>query len=168
MTALAGVIPFKIGDFRSSIEVLRVFPGMPKGTIDRWALRARRGDQEIRVLDPLSLLDSKLYLALKVDQKERRDVEHLRIMLLCVRAFLRETLRGVEAGTLPLRGWLGTVERVLKLADSKLGRKATQRLSVDWKQALPLIEIAASLRPAVERFREKRLAQWGSKRADLA
>ena len=165
MTALAGIIPFQIGDLRTSIEVVRVFPGMPKSTIEQWALRANRAGKEIRVLDPLSLLDSKLRLALDLDQKERRDVEHLRIMLVCVRAFLRETLRGVEAGALPARGWLGAVERVLKLAESSRGKKAVRKLGVDWTQALPLTEIAASGHRAAMRFREKRLVQWQIKLA---
>ena len=160
MTALAGSIPFRIAGLLTSIEVVRVFPGMPKSTIEQWALTANRAGKEIRVLDPLSLLDSKLRLALDVDQKERRDVEQLRIMLLCVRAFLRETLRGVEDGTLPERGWLGAVERVLKLAASNHGKKAVRTLGVDWTQALPLTEIGASAHRAAKQFREKRLAQW--------
>jgi len=165
MTALAGIIPFRAGDLRTSIEVVRFFPGMPNAKILKWALTANRSGRRIRVLDPLSLLDSKLRLALKVDQKERRDVEHLRIMLLCVRAFLRETLHGVEASTLAARGWLGAVERVLKLAESTRGKKAVRTLGVDWTQALPLTEIAASDHRAAKRFREKRLVQWQAKLA---
>lgn len=119
----------------------------------------------LRVADPISLLSCKLYLALKVDQRERRDVEHLRIMLVCVRAFLRETLRGVEAGALPERGWLGAVERVLKLAESSRGKKAVRTLGVDWTQALPLTEIAVSGHRAAIQFREKRLVQGQTKLA---
>jgi hypothetical protein len=163
MSALAGVIPFEIDGLRTSIEVVRHSRGLPNARIQRWALTANRGGKKIRVLDPISLLDSKLWLALKVDQKERRDVEHMRIMLLCVRAFLRETLRGVEAGTLPARGWLGAVERVLKLAESRAGKKAARRLGVDWAQTLPLTEIAASSHRAAKRFRETRLPQWQAK-----
>ena len=95
-------------------------------------------------------------------------MEHLRIMLLCVRAFLRETLRGVEAGTLPARGWLGALERVLKLAESSRGKKAVRTLGVDWTHALPLTEITASGHPVVERFREKRMVQWQAKLAHPA
>jgi hypothetical protein len=168
MTALAGIIPFRIGGLQTSIDVLRRFPGMPNANIQKWALTAVLGDRKIRVLDPLSLLDSKLYLALKVDQSARRDVEHLRIMLLCVRAFLRETLRGVEAGTLPARGWLGALERVLKLAESSRGKKAVRMLGVDWTQALPLTEIAASGHHAAKQLREKRLVQWQAKLAKPA
>ena len=163
MTALAGIIPFRVGDLRTSVEVVRFFPGMPRANVEQWALTATRGSKEIRVLNPISLLGSKLHLALKVEQRERRDVEHLRIMLLCVRAFLRETLRGMEAGTLLARGWLGAVERVLKLAESGLGKKAVRTLAVDWTQALPLTEIAASGHGTAKEFREKRLVQWQTK-----
>ena len=43
MTALAGIIPLTIGDIRTNIEVLRLFPGMPKAKVQRWALTANRG-----------------------------------------------------------------------------------------------------------------------------
>ena len=133
--------------------------------VERLAAEYEFAGYRLRVADPISLLYCKLYLALKVDQRERRDVEHLRIMLLCVRAFLRETLHGVEAGALPARGWLGAMERVLKLAESGRGRKAVRTLGVDWMQALPLAEIAASDHQAAKRLRERRLIQWQTKLA---
>ena len=133
--------------------------------VEKSAAEYEFAEHRVRVADPISLLSCKLYLALKVDQKERRDVEHLRIMLLCVRAFLRETLRGVEAGTLPARGWLGAVERVLKFAESSRGKKAVRTLGVDWTQALPLTEITASGHRAAMRFRETRLIQWQARMA---
>ena len=133
--------------------------------LEKSAAEYEFAEHRVRVADPISLLSSKLFLALKVDQKERRDVEHLRIRLMCVRAFLRETLCGVEAGALPARGWLGAVERVLKLAESSHGKKAVRTLGVDWTQALPLTEIAASNHRAAKQFREKRLVHWQTKMA---
>ncbi len=163
MTALAGVVPFQVGGAPTTVEVLRVIAGVRLGVVERFAAEYEFGGHRVRIADPISLLCCKLYLTVKVDQKERRDVEHLRIMLLCVRAFLRETLRGVETGALPARGWLGAVERVLKLAESSRGKKAVPTLGVDWTQALPLTEIAASGHRTARQFREKRLVQWQSK-----
>jgi hypothetical protein len=160
MTALAGIIPFKIGDVRANIEVVRLIPGLPRNKIDVWAIAAKRGDREIRVLDPISLLICKANLALTVNQNQRRDVEHLRIMIICTRAFLRETLRGVTAGELSARGWLGAVERVLKLAESAIGKKAVRKFSIDWRLALPEKEIASSNQRLVVQLRQKRLPQW--------
>ena len=115
------------------------------------------------MLDPISLLACKLNLALTVDQTGRRDVDDVRILVQCVRAFLRETLRGAESGDLPVRGWLGAVERVLKLAKSKTGRRAAGKLGVDWRQVLPEAEVAACGLRQVEQLRRKRLAQWHTK-----
>jgi hypothetical protein len=163
MTALAGVVPFQVGGSPTTIEFVRLMPGVKQRVVEKLAAEYEFAGHRLRVADPISLLSCKLYLALKVDQKERRDVEHLRIMLLCVRGFLRETLHGVEAGSLPARGWLGALERVLKLAESSRGKKAVRTLEVDWTEALPLAEIAASPHPAAKGFREKRLVQWQSK-----
>jgi hypothetical protein len=165
MTALAGIVPFQIGGSSTTVEVVRLIAGVRPSVLEKSAAEYEFAEHRVRVADPISLLSSKLFLALKVDQKERRDVEHLRIMLLCVRAFLRETLRGVEAGSLPARGWLGAVERVLKLAQSNQGKKAVRALGVNWTQALPLTEIAASNHRAAKQFREKRLVHWQTKMA---
>jgi len=57
------------------------------------------------------------------------------------------------------------VQRVLKLAESSQGKKATKTLGVDWQQALPLLEIAASRNRAAVQLRERRLPEWNSKLA---
>ena len=111
------------------------------------------------------MLVCKTDLALTVPQDSRRDVAHLRILVLCTRAFLRETLRGVTAGELPVRGWLGAVERVLKLAESRRGRQAMRKLDLDWGTALPQVEINACVEPKVARFRSVRLEEWQRKLA---
>jgi hypothetical protein len=159
-TALAGRIPFKIDGIAADIEFVRMVPGVAQNKIESWAITATRGPKEIRVLDPISLLIVKTNLAITLDQKERRDAEHLRILILCTRAFLRETLTGVEADTLPARGWLGAVERVLKLAESSVGKKASRKLDVDWRMALPEKEIATAKHRLVGQFRSVRLPQW--------
>ena len=160
MTALAGVVPIKIGDARTSIEFVRQIAGIKSGDISKLAIEREFHGTQIRVLDPISLLCCKANLALTVDQKSRRDVAHLQILVVCVRAFLRETLRGVEADELPVRGWLGAVERVLKLAESAVGKKVARKFGVDWRHALPEKEIAASKHRLVMTLREKRLPQW--------
>jgi hypothetical protein len=158
-TALAGMVPFKIDGAAADIEFVRLISGVAKNKIESWAITAVRGQKEIRVLDPISLLIGKTNLAAHVDQKGRRDVEHLQILILCTRAFLRETLAGVDTGVLPARGWLGAVERVLKLAESSLGRKAARKLAVSWRMALPEKEIATAEHRLVSRFRRVRLSQ---------
>jgi len=159
-TALAGTIPIKVGEALTSIEFVRRIAGIKSTDITAFAIERDFQGTQIRILDPISLLCGKANLALTVDQKPRRDVDHLRILIICARAFLRETLAGVEAGELPARGWLGAVERVLKLAESTIGKKASRKLAVVWRQALPEKEIAASHHRLVVKFRSVRLQQW--------
>jgi hypothetical protein len=163
MTALAGLIPFKIGDLKSNIEVVRSVPGVKAEVLERVALDADWRNYKIRVIDPISLLVCKTCLCLKISQKDRRDVDHLKIMLLCVRAYLRQALRKLESGELPVRGWLAAVERILKLVESKSGAQVSRKHGVNWFEALPLPEIEKSKAAELEQFRNKRLAQWKTK-----
>lgn len=156
MTALAGCVPFQIGDLKSNIEIVRTVPGI-SGSIDALAIEAELAGKFIRVLDPISLLACKLDLLATVSQENRRDLEHIRILVPCVRAFLREFLLQVEQDELPVRGWLGAANRVLKLTTSSRGRKIAGRFNIDWSEILPLQEIDQSKHEKIIRFREHHL-----------
>ena len=156
MTALAGCVPFQIGDLKSNIEIVRSVPGI-SGSIDALAIEAELSGKIIRVLDPISLLACKLDLLATVTQENRRDLEHIRILIPCVRAFLREFLLQVEQDELPVRGWLGAANRVLKLTTSSRGRKIAGRFNIDWSEILPLREIDQSKHEKIIRFREHHL-----------
>ena len=164
-TAFAGAVVSYVGNTKVNIEFVRRLPGVSDAELKRWAVSSARTGKAIRVADPISMLTCKLNLALTVDQTNRRDADHFRILLICTRAFLRETLLGAESGALPIRGWLGAAERVLKLAESKLGRRAVTALETNWQESLPLKEIQASKLRPVTRFRNGRMEQWASKMA---
>ncbi|MDB6124224.1 MAG: hypothetical protein JWQ71_3217 [Pedosphaera sp.] len=167
MTALAGMIPFKHGDLKSQIEVVSSVPGVPAKLLQQTALEATWEKHQIRVIDPISLLYAKAHLALKVSQKGRRDTDHLAIMVLCVRAFLGETLHKVEDGSLPARNWLAAMERVLALSESTTGAKTARRFGTDWTEALPLKEIERCAVSQIVVFRHKRLPRWKAKIASF-
>ncbi len=162
-TAFAGAVLFKIGNEYANVEFVRTMPGVRETELTRWAVVSERDGKTIRVADPVSMLICKLNLALTVDQAGRRDADHARILVICVRAFLRETLRGVEVGDLPARGWLGAVERVLKLAESTLGRRAARVLGIEWRQSLPETEIDVSQNAQVVQLRSRRFPLWLAK-----
>ncbi|MGA2177537.1 MAG: hypothetical protein ABSH38_21390 [Verrucomicrobiota bacterium] len=163
MTALAGMIPFKRGDLESQIEVVSSVPGVPAKLLQETALEATWEDYQIRVIDPISLLWAKAHLALKVPQKGRRDADHLAIMVLCVRAFLRGALSKVADDSVPARNWLAAVERVLVLSESTTGAKTAHRFGTDWTEVLPLKEIQGIAAPKIVTFRDRRLQRWKAK-----
>lgn len=157
MTSLAGMIPFRIGAQRSNIEVVRQVPGVASGAVDALAVGAELAGRQIRVLDPISLLCGKVNLALTILQKDRQDVAHTKILILCVRGFLRDTLREVERGHLPAKGWLGAVNRLVKLVKSVHGRKAAKKFGIHWSDLLPLKEIVACKDPKIVSFRDQQM-----------
>ncbi len=67
MTALAGTIPFHIGNLKSNIEIVRRIPGV-SGSVDALAIQAEWDGKTLRVLDPISLLACKLELVAGVPQ----------------------------------------------------------------------------------------------------
>ena len=158
MTALVGTIPFQIGGLKANIEIVRRVPGV-SGSVDELAVQSEWDGKTIRVLDPISLLACKLELAATVSQKNRHDLEHLKILLPCVRAFLGEFLQRVEHGELPAKHWLGAAHQVLKLTTNHRARKISSKHQINWRDILPLTAIAKSQQEKIRRFREQQLEQ---------
>jgi hypothetical protein len=156
MTALAGTIPFQIGGLKSNIEIVRRVPGV-SGAVEELAVQAEWDGKTIRVLDPISLLACKLELAARVAQEKRQDVAHLRILVPCVRAFLKEFLQQVERGQIPARHWLGAANQVLKLTTNHRARKIASEHQINWLEILPLTAIAKSQHEKIRRFKEQQL-----------
>lgn len=150
LTALAGFVVFQVGELKSSIEVVRRLPGLPAASTP--AIQVEWEGKKIRVLDPISLLACKLELAATLSQARRRDVEHLRILLPCVRAFLRELLDQVERGTLPAREWLRVAGQVLKLTTRQRARKLGTKHRIAWPEIFPTAAIARSTNGQIGRF----------------
>lgn len=158
MTALAGAIPFRIGDIRSNIEIVRRVPGVV-GNPEETAVEAEWNGLTIRVMDPISLLASKLELVAKVSQENRRDALHVVILRPCVREFLKEFLAEVEAGHVPAAHWLGAVNHVLKLTTTRRARGFAEKHQVDWAGILPSAAIDRCTHPKVRRFRDLQLGK---------
>lgn len=165
ITALSGVIPFRLDRVGVDIEILRTVLGLNRSKVQQSAIHARWNNFEIRVLDPISLLHAKAKLALLVSQKERRDVDHVKILVYCVRAFLREALELANRQPALVRGWLGAMEKSMALTESSTGKRLAKRFSVNWREILPLNEIRKCDLPKVVQFREKRLPTWEQKLA---
>jgi hypothetical protein len=158
MTALAGTIPFQIDGMKSNIEVVRRIPGV-SGSVDALAVQAEWNGKTIRVLDPISLLASKLELVASVPQEKRQDVPHLKILVPCVRAFLNEFLQQVDRKEIPAKHWLGAANQVLKLTTQHRARKIADKHQIHWPEILPLTAIAKSQDEKIRRFQEQQLQQ---------
>jgi hypothetical protein len=143
MTALAGTIPFQIGDLKSNIEIVRRIPGV-SSSVDTLAIKAEWNGKTIRVLDPISLLACKLELVASVPQEKRQDAVHLKILVPCVRSFLNEFPQRVERGEIPARHWLRAANQVLKLTTDHRARKIADKHQINWPEIPPLTAIVKS------------------------
>ena len=155
MTALSGFIPFRLGNLESAIEVVRRIPGISGNAAP--AIQAEWEDKAIRVLDPVSLLAGKLVLAATVPQEGRQDVNHLRILIPCIRAFLGELLQQVETDNLSARDWLKVTNQVLRLTTGGRARRIAREHQIRWSEVLPVAGIAQSQSAKIKRFREEQL-----------
>ncbi len=153
---LAGTIPFQIGGLKASIEIVRRIPGV-SNFVDALAVQAEWNGNILRVLDPIALFACKLELVASVSQEKRHDVEHLKILLPCVRAFLAEFLHRVESGEIPAKHCLGAANRVLKLTTNHRAKKITSKHQIYWQGILPLTAINESHNEKIKRFREQQL-----------
>ena len=83
----------------------------------------------------------------------------MKILIYCVRGFLRDALREVERGNAPARGWLGALNKLTKLAKSTLGRTAAKKFEIRWSEVLPLADIARCKNEKIVAFREMQLVR---------
>lgn len=157
---LVGIIRFNAGGEETNIEVVFKVPGLDVGDAEKMGVNAQLGKRTIRVLDPISLLYSKAHCALKYDQKDRQDVSHVRILIPCVRAFLKEGLAQGESDVILVRGMVSAMERAMKLAQSQKGRRLAERHGIRWEGLLPIKNIEDSTNSRLRGFRERRLPGW--------
>lgn len=167
LTALAGFVPFQIGNLKSTVEVVRRIPGV-SGSANTPAIQVEWEGKTLRVLDPISLLACKLELAATVSQANRRDVTHLKMLVPCVRAFLNEVLQQVELGALPAKEWLKVANQVLKLTTESRARKLASKHQINWPEILPLNAIAKSQEEKIRRFHEQQVQQGFKKSKGVA
>jgi hypothetical protein len=96
----------------------------------------------VPVLFPHLLLQAKLENALRLDQRERQDVKHVRIMALVLREFLREVVMTASAENekyaLPL------LRRALSVLMSENAREFTRRHGLSFAGVMPETELRAS------------------------
>jgi hypothetical protein len=156
MTALAGTVPVQIAGQKTNIEVVRQIPGISDSAAIP-AIEAQWQDKTIRVLNPISLLASKLELAATVPQENRQDVSHVKILLPCVRAFLRELLQEVDLGRLVAKDWLKVANQALKLSTNVRSRKIARKHGFDCSGILPLKAIEQNNNEKIKRFQKLQL-----------
>jgi hypothetical protein len=142
-----------------NVEALKALPGLTAREITQAAVRVEYRGLQVSVLHPIALLKAKAHNLAHLDQTDRQDAKHFRILIFCARAFLREWLRRCESGE-PPRRLLDLLELTLKTVLHQEVLQAARGLRLDPRRALPLTELEESRSPQVARFLAERLPRW--------
>jgi hypothetical protein len=135
-TLIVGVEP----DTRE-LDVLRSVNGLPKLDAQD-AIPLVVCGHAVPVLFPHLLLQAKLENALRLDQRERQDVKHVRIMALVLREFLREVV--ITASAENEKYALPLLRRALAVLMSDNAREFTRRHGLSFAEVMPETELRAS------------------------
>lgn len=115
------------------------------------------GDLKARVLLPHMVLKAKIENAANIDQEGRNDVKHVRMMILCMRAFIMEFGCFVRDGNASERAMVNVLEEVFAIISSPKAEKAAKLWDFDFRGIWPIQELKAVGGEKVKRWLEHRM-----------
>ncbi|MGB0583164.1 MAG: hypothetical protein ACPGVU_26060, partial [Limisphaerales bacterium] len=140
MTVLVGALAIKIGDTKSSIEVLHTVPGLDHADPDTVATSAQieKTENKFQVLTPVSLLLVKLHALRHFDQEDRNDLPHLQMCIQTSARFIAEILTDTKVA-------LWNCNRILHASKLKPYVKLSQEHGFNLLNAIPMdaLEVAS-------------------------
>jgi hypothetical protein len=157
-SAVVGSVELMIRSEVRKVEVLRDVKGLaPRDLEDVIEVGLPAMGLRVRVLSPTKVLKAKLCNSAEIDQENRNDVRHVRIMISCVREFLRDALTSAQAGQTSERDAVNLFEEVLELARSTVARRAAEKWGFDLSSVWPP-ELFASGLSKIANFVRHRLS----------
>ncbi len=131
------------------LDVLRSVHGLAKLDAQS-AITMEVCGYAVPVLFPHLLLQAKVANALKLDQRDRQDVKHIKIMVLVLREFLQEVVVGAAPGK--ERHALRLLRDVLVLLTSPGVREVSSRYSIGFGDVMPVEALRATSLPKLANF----------------
>jgi hypothetical protein len=131
------------------LDVLRSVHGLPRLHAQN-AIKLEVCGHAVPVLFPHLLLEAKVANALKLDQRDRQDVKHVKIMALVLREFLRDVVAGASRAN--ERDALELLKTVLALLGSANVREVALRFAIDFTDVMPAEALQATPLPKLAKF----------------
>jgi len=113
----------------------------------------------VRLPHPLACLKAKTHNVARLSQEKRQDLKHLKVLLLCNRAFLRDVLDQAERSQVSERAAVNPLEALFRFTQTRIAREAAAKYNLNWAEAFPLKELLATKLPRVRSFMQKRFAK---------
>jgi hypothetical protein len=131
------------------LDVLRSVHGLPKLDAQS-AIKLEVCGYAVPVLFPHLLLEAKVANALKLDQRDRQDVKHVKIMVLVLREFLEDVVAGASRAN--ERDALELLRKVLALLMSANVREVARRFSIVFTDVMPVKALQGTSLPKLAKF----------------
>lgn len=155
-TPNVGVIIEKSKRFR--IDILATVYGLSDGEISSTAVNWEGTIQShrfnLRILNPILCLESKLKCLRGLPQAGRQDLKHSKISVLIVHSFLSESIENYHS-----RMVLNMTERILSLATKEDGLSSWYKHQITVESAIPFDILQATVEPKYQKFLEIRWPQ---------
>jgi len=152
-----GQLKIEVGDKILKVEVIREVLGVTKKQLQEGAQIITINGAEARIPSPVAQLQAKIANVARIDQTDRNDLRHLRIMMLVVREFLIDVLLAVEARIFDPRAAIDELEAARAAITSGEATKCIKIASIDLSAIWPLELLAASQNERIRKFVEHRL-----------
>jgi hypothetical protein len=156
---------FRVGsepDERLKIQSMLVVNGVTTEEIRKRAILMAVGEARFFLPDPITLLQAKMSNLESLDQSNRQDERHVKMVVLSTRAFIGEDVQnGVEG-----RNLLKVIGRLQKLLASPIARRLSEKYPIDFSDALPADILGNSSDPKIQKFMAEgypRLAEFQPK-----
>lgn len=148
-----GQVELEIDGAKRIVEVLHSVHGLSPKDLAKSSPPVLEVNQcKARVLDPVSLLKSKIHNAADFEQKERNDVRHVKIMLLCTREFILDALEEAMLGKLPQRNLVNLLQNVRAVISDPKAEKVSRSWSIPFPKVWPTRQLESCGLSKVDNF----------------
>ena len=122
--------PLRVVDLMSTVYgiPLRDLPRLLKRVID---------NGNIKVMDPIYLFRSKCHCLLGLDQIDRQDARHVRMLALILPEYLSLLIDGIDSENLSDRALLKEIKLLRKILGTHICRRALAQLEIDPASLIP-------------------------------
>lgn len=133
------------------VDMLSLVYGIPVKDCQRLFDRAM-DDGAVKVIDPISLFRSKCHCFLHLDQADRQDERHVRIMALVLPEYLSLLAGEVESGDLPARSVIREIKWLEKTVGLAACRRAMEMLGIAKNSLIPSARLKKSEAEELRRY----------------
>ena len=106
----------------------------------------------IKVIDPIYLFRSKCHCLLGLDQSDRQDARHVRMMALILPSYLSLLIEGIDKENLDERAILKEIKLLRKILGTHACRRALEQLEIDPDTLIPWSKLETCGRETLATF----------------